>query len=214
MSLNYQKRFNIIYHNAYDLSSWTSFPVSIDILDYTKELLSKKNIDKKSSILDAGCGRGRLLVELENFGFVNITGVDISSVALKYAKKIIKKSIIIEGDFIHGISLPDSQFDLIIDSTMISSCHPDDWSKIFREFNRLLKSDGYLIFEMFSRPLSLLLRDPLIRKNEKIPDKLDPIFGITEEEVQTIFGKQFNVIHYKKSYPDSIGRYHILAKKI
>ncbi|MFA6518108.1 MAG: class I SAM-dependent methyltransferase [Candidatus Shapirobacteria bacterium] len=211
--LDYQKRFNKIYRYSYDIPSWSCYPISEDIVGFVKTLLSKGVLKKNSSILDVGCGRGRLLVKLEKLGFTNTTGVDISSVAVKYAKNQNRNSTIFKADIVKGLPIPGNTFDLIMDLTMTSSCRPRLWPKIYQEFNRLLKNDGHIILEMFIRPPNTLLSCPLTKKSEKIPDRLDQIFGITNEDVDHIIGRFFTIIKARKSYPDSLGRYYILAKK-
>lgn len=210
---DYQKRFNKIYRNSYDVPSWSHYPISKDIIGFINTLLSKGILKRDSPILDAGCGRGRLLVELEKLGFINTTGVDISDVAVKYAKSQTKSSNVLEADIIKGLSFPNNSFDLIVDLTMVSSCHPNLWSEIYQKFNRLLKCDGQMISEIFIRPINTPLGQPLTKKNIKIPDDLDLIYGITNKEIETIMGHFFNITEIHKSRPDSQERYSILAKK-
>jgi len=45
-------------------------------------------IDKKSSVLDLGCGNGILLIQLAKQGFDNLTGVDYSASAVELADAI------------------------------------------------------------------------------------------------------------------------------
>ena len=208
-----KNKFDEIYQNSYDIPSWSRYPISENVINFIKFLSSKGTLEKNSPILDAGCGRGRLLVELEKLSFTNTTGVDISNVAVEYARSQTHSSTVIVADLVNNLPFPNNSFDLIFDLTMVSSCHPDRWPNIFQEFNRLLKNGGYLISEIFERPFDTSLIHALAKKNEKIPSQLDQIYGITEEEINIVFGKYFKVIEYSKSYPDSIGRYFILAKK-
>lgn len=53
-----------------------------------EEFLINKYFDKNSSILDIGCGAGRLCFALKNLGYKRITGIDFSSKMIKYAKKL------------------------------------------------------------------------------------------------------------------------------
>jgi SAM-dependent methyltransferase len=154
-----------------------------------------------------------LLLALEKLGFNNTTGVDISKVAIKYAKQITNNSNIFKANITNKLKLPNNYFDLIIDLTMTSSSHPYHWPKIYQEFNRLLKNDGYLISEMFIRSPNNPLACPLTKKSKYIPNGLDQIYGITKKEINSIIGNYFTIIQTHKKHPDHLGRFYILAQK-
>lgn len=210
---DYQKRFNKIYENSYDVASWSGKPIFREVMDIISNLLVEKALSKDSSILDVGCGRGRLLMALEKMGLTKITGVDVSSEAVKYAKDHAKSATVLMADVVKGLPLSNDSFSLVTDLTMVSSLHPRFWPKIYREFERLLKPNGYLVSEMFIQSPDKPLSQSLVKKTKYIPEGLDLIYGITEEGIKPMIGDFFEIVKLQKSYPDSLGRYFILARK-
>jgi len=51
-----------------------------------EKIISELFPDRNAYILDAGCGIGRVLLELKNDGYKNLFGVDISNIIIKKAK--------------------------------------------------------------------------------------------------------------------------------
>lgn len=116
-----------------------------------KTFLSKQNNLK---ILDAGCGPGAMLPSLSNYG--DVIGVDLSSVALKYAKK---RGKAIKGD-ITNLKFKDQAFDLVVCMDVLYHMWVKDELVALAEFNRVLKLGGIL-----------LLREPAynwLRGNEDV----------------------------------------------
>jgi 2-polyprenyl-3-methyl-5-hydroxy-6-metoxy-1,4-benzoquinol methylase len=95
------------------------------------KLLAKYNINAKS-ILDIGCGSGRILVELKNKLPLdtNFYGVDISPQAIELAKSINEANINIELRDITTNKLSD-KYDLTLVIDVIE--HVEDYFKIIRE---------------------------------------------------------------------------------
>jgi len=78
-------------------------------------------IDKKSAVLDLGCGNGTLLIQLAKAGFLNLTGVDYSASAVDLANAIAasrKASITYKTlDILHPVesSGDNNYYDLLLD---------------------------------------------------------------------------------------------------
>lgn len=77
------------------LNFWReNFPLNKDFFQLPQEdlqeILWERNIH--SSILDIGCGKWLLLKQLENIGFTNLSGCDISELAIFSAKEKCKKA--------------------------------------------------------------------------------------------------------------------------
>ena len=77
-------------------------------------MISDYNLKDGSRILDAGCGKGFLLLEIKKIlPKINIVGIDISNHALKEAPEILRQDF-----FIHNLKDPlpfkDNEFDLVI----------------------------------------------------------------------------------------------------
>lgn len=209
---NYKLRFEEIYSNLYDIPSWSSYPIPDEIFSFIHNLAVTDKINYCSKILDAGCGRGRLLHLLENLGFINIWGIDISPTAVDEARERIKVSNVTQADLIKGLPYSQNSFDLIFDLTTTASCNPVYWKTIFNEFSRLLKKNGYLISEMFIRNPEKDIEDSLAKKSNFIPEGLDKIYGLTGYEIENEFAQHFSLEKLSKTYPDSLGRFYMLLK--
>lgn len=117
-------------------------PRDIDFYNLILDLLGIKKSyrKKKKKILDVACGKGLFLKETQKRG-LEIYGIDISNVAIKVAKKIVK------GNFLVGnaedLPYQDNNFDCI---TCLGSLehfiHPDIG---VREIARVLKKDGKVL---------------------------------------------------------------------
>ena len=113
--------------------------IDIDFYNFVLDLLSVKKSyrGKKVKILDAGCGKGLFLKEAQKRG-LEIYGIDISNVAIKVAKKIVK------GNFLVGntekLPYQDNSFDYV---TCLGSLEHFTHSDIgAKEIARVLKKDG------------------------------------------------------------------------
>ena len=103
-----------------------------------------KEIFGKPSILDLGCGDGRLLFALNKKGLLNnvneIVGVDISE---KRIDRMTKELPLVKGvvsDAINVKCCPSSHFNYIICSQLIE--HVEDDDALVVEIKRLLRSGG------------------------------------------------------------------------
>lgn len=94
------------------------------------------------TVLDAGCGYGRLSMKLADLGFV-VSGADISPVMLKQAQKNVPS-----GDFRcyqNELTWKENTFDVAILVTLLTSVPlASDQRQIVNEIKRVLKPGGYL----------------------------------------------------------------------
>lgn len=107
----------------------------------TKTLFDKylpKN--KQLKILDAGCGTGRNILFLKNYG--QVFGFDISPHAIKYCKKRGLKNIK-EGS-VDRIPFNNNSFDLITCFDVLYHKQVENYKKVIGEFYCVLKPGGVL----------------------------------------------------------------------
>ncbi|MBI4210268.1 MAG: class I SAM-dependent methyltransferase [Candidatus Diapherotrites archaeon] len=112
------------------------------------------------SVLDAGCGDGRNLMEFARAGF-EVTGVDMSQSALDKCRQNCKGlDVKLEKQNLEKMAFPDNSFDIIICDFV--TAHMENPQAIMGEFHRLLKKGGLLLAEFTST------KDPHCGEGEKI----------------------------------------------
>lgn len=98
-------------------------------------------------VLDAGCGPGFLIRDLIDGGSSIVVGFDISPAMVRIAQhRAGSQAKTFVSDLAEPIPLNDACFDLVVSSLAID--YVRDWSVPLREFRRLLRSDGRLIFSV------------------------------------------------------------------
>lgn len=99
------------------------------------------------TFLDAGCGKGELLLFMKKKGY-EVFGIDYSSQAVQIAKKLMKKfhvHAVIKRKDVRDTSFPNSKFDYVISTDVVE--HLDDNDAVvdfFNESYRILKKGGVL----------------------------------------------------------------------
>jgi len=98
------------------------------------------NIPRNSSIVDVGCGDGVALQVFKKLGFTTVMGVDMNREKIKVAKETGYE--VLEADMQNLNMFKAGQFDIVYCShTLEHAYYP---SKVLKEFNRILKSNGEL----------------------------------------------------------------------
>ena len=108
-----------------------------------------KYVSKNSKILDVGCGYGRILNELYENGFNDLTGVDTAENMIKRGKR--------EYPYLNLIANPDGKIPFLdnsFDAVVlfgILTCIPDDelQQDFLKEVERVLKPQGIIYVNDF-----------------------------------------------------------------
>lgn len=103
---------------------------------------AKRVLDKKSNILDAGCGTGLSGIALKEQGFTNIHGRDLSPEMLKQAEKTGVYASLSEVDLTSPIAV-NEPFDAIFSCGVFGFGPPHP--KHLHHLLDILKPDGYAI---------------------------------------------------------------------
>ena len=115
-------------------------------------------------VLEIGCGTGLFTAELAATG-QHITAIDISPELLVQARKrVAAGNVVFAVENAYATSFPDACFDAIVGS---SSLHHLDVMKALREFHRLLKPGGRLMFtepNMLTPQIALQKNIPWLKK--------------------------------------------------
>ncbi len=122
---------------------------------YLSECLSfLKGLSKDARILDAGCGDGRFLAELQKAGFTGIYGADYSQRAIAFAQLFVPAATTISADLNH-LPYEDKFFDRVFLIETLEHIVPQEIPALMRELSRVLKDDGELIITVPSTGLPL-----------------------------------------------------------
>ncbi len=98
-------------------------------------------------VLDAGCGPGVMMEWLLTQG-ADVVGVDVSANMLKLAEQRVGDAAVLHmADLEEPMPfLADSSFDVILTSGTLG--YVRDWLAVFREFSRVLKPGGCVVFSV------------------------------------------------------------------
>ena len=134
------------------------------ILSLIKKYL--KDSHKKLKILDAGCGTGGLAKKLKKFG--EVVGVDISSDALKFAKK---RGVNTKKASVTKLPLKTNTFDVVTSVDVIYHKAVKDDIRALKEIYRVLKPGGILILRVPANKWLKLAHDRHVHTRERYDKK-------------------------------------------
>lgn len=113
-------------------------------------------IDKTKDVLDFACGTGRVAKFIENYGFENVFGFDVSDEMLKIASKKLNRTELINVDINkQDIIKYKNKFGLVTAFRFFLNAEDELKDITFKNINRLIKKDGYLVFNVHGNKNSL-----------------------------------------------------------
>ena len=99
-------------------------------------------------VLDAGCGPGVYTEWVVECGAARVVALDVSPRMVESARKrltgraeIVRADLAESFDFLESIS-----FDIVLSALALD--YVEDWSRVFREFHRVLRGPGVLVFSV------------------------------------------------------------------
>ncbi|OKH12529.1 class I SAM-dependent methyltransferase [[Limnothrix rosea] IAM M-220] len=118
-----------------------------------RNLALKGLIDQTSQnpkILDLCCGAGQTTKFLTQYSH-QVTGLDISPLAIERAKKNVPEATYIVSPA-EKITLPDNNFDIVHTSAALHEMTPQQLTQIFQQVYRVLKPGGFFTFIDLHQP--------------------------------------------------------------
>jgi ubiquinone/menaquinone biosynthesis C-methylase UbiE len=109
--------------------------------DIVRRLLESIDVTRNDSILEVGCGSGALIEELENDGYTEVVGLDMSALAVDAARARGVDSVV-QGDAT-ALEYEDDSFDVVVASDVLE--HLMNERRALAEWNRVLKPGGALV---------------------------------------------------------------------
>ena len=124
-----------------------------DVMQYVAKL---GLLQQRGRALDFGCGAGRLTQALATY-FEAVVGIDIAPSMVKLAKRYNRfgaRCLYYVNDADNLRVFPDQEFHFIYSNIVLQHMRPDYVKSYIREFLRVLKPQGVLIFQLPSRNLA------------------------------------------------------------
>ncbi len=107
--------------------------------------LFKDFLPVSASILDVGCGYGRLCNQLENIGYQNIIGIDISKEMVRQGIERFPGLDLRCINLVENTSFQDESFDAIIMFAVLTCCFSDEEQQdLINSVFRVLKPGGFI----------------------------------------------------------------------
>jgi cyclopropane fatty-acyl-phospholipid synthase-like methyltransferase len=172
---------------------------------------------KPCKTIDLGCGTGNYAIYLASIGF-NVTGVDISQTAIKFAKENANKkrveSCFLVANVLGDLNKVKETFDFVYDWELLHHIYPDKRNKYVENVYRILHSGGKYLSVCFSE------KDPQFGGSGKYREtRLGTIlYFSSEDELRSLFDPYFNIKELKtieisgKSAPHLVN-YAFMEKK-
>ena len=158
-----------------------------------KIVKEKKLLNENSKVLDIGCGTGRHLLEFSKFTSY-VTGTDISSKMLDYAKEKLKN--VSEAKFVHGNWMEnftkEKEFDLVFASMTPAITTIEHIKRM------CLISKKYCLMERF-----VYDRDPIREEiEEMLGRKLNKLHSNQKEYTYGVWNIVWNLSYFPEIYYD------------
>lgn len=152
---------------------------------FVTSFINKIGSDKKSKILDLGCGTGAMTEMLAKFG--QVLGVEQNSAAIKFLKY--KKIPHLQSSINH-IGLESNSFDLVTIFDVLYHKRVDE-NAVLKEAHRLLKNDRHLLITDCALPFFWSLHDERMMAKKR--------FEKSELE-DLLINNDFEIVHSTYTY--------------
>ena len=108
--------------------------------------IQKYNLNSDSSVLDVGCGKGFMLVDLlKAIPSLTIAGIDISSYAITHANDIVKSKLAVANCM--NLPFADKSFDLVISINTVHNLERLECINSIKEIERVKKRYSYIVVD-------------------------------------------------------------------
>ncbi len=194
---------------------------SEDLLKFTRwlarEYKGQNILNKKTFVVDAGCGNGRNLFYLNEVFGVKGLGFDLSAVAIKKAcAKRTPGLEFVAQNLNQKIPLPDGSVDLVIDAVASHVLRKSERDFFKSEVLRVLSSGSYYFLKSLLRDDDVhsknMIREFGQSKSENVGEEnsyIHPTIGIfehvpSEDELLDFYKSDFDIDKIERSFAHKI----------
>jgi 2-polyprenyl-3-methyl-5-hydroxy-6-metoxy-1,4-benzoquinol methylase len=140
MEIDYKRRYDQGWKKALEEGREDFGDLELSMLFLKKTGL----LEKQHSILEIGCGVGKLCNTLYDMDYHDVSGIDISSSAIAFGKNCYPHLKLHCMDA-SVLEFPDEHFDICLSFDVVE--HLPDINAHFKEVRRILKPKGKYVFE-------------------------------------------------------------------
>lgn len=115
-------------------------------LELIERLFKNVDLSKINKVLEIGCGVGVVSAHLNSVYRMDVIGTDVDPVQIEIARKYNKENENLKFISANATKLPfeNNKFDIVLLLWVMH--HINDWDKVLKEINRVLKIKGLFIF--------------------------------------------------------------------
>lgn len=163
--------------------------------------------ENTKSILDFGCGTGKVLNRCFDYYIDCIYGIDLSAKAIKLAQQILaKNNLKARSNYTCGgvkslQAIDDNEFDGVILFNIIDNLKPEDGIFVIKEIHRILNPNGKVILKL-NQYLSTQILDNSeefqgISKNFYKEHSGLYLWNISNQLLKEVIASYFNIFKYE-----------------
>jgi len=119
--------------------------LALDLVHLEKEILPLLPTNKRSVVLDLGCGHGNLMMLLMHKGFTDVYGIDISLDQIRMANELGLANAM-HGDILQYLSNNSEKFDVILGIDIVEHLKKGELTGLMKEIYIALKPNGVAVF--------------------------------------------------------------------
>lgn len=126
----------VAYWDSVGVTKTFTHPVNVDWLE---------GVSRTARVLDYGCGYGRVMAELGEHGFTDVSGVDLSPGLIERGRRLMPDLRFAVLERPPDLACPPASFDLVLLFAVLT-CVPDDDAQraLVAELSRVLAPGGLL----------------------------------------------------------------------
>lgn len=135
--------------DLYERINFENYDINQKVNEYETNLLTQTFPDKTAPYLDIGCGTGRLIKSLNEEGYTDLHGIDLTQKHIEVAKKAVPDAKLTMGKW-NNLPYPDKYFQgaYIFGRSVLHNLDVMDLEWAFGHAKRVIRDDGSLLLDL------------------------------------------------------------------